>query len=58
MKKILLFALTAAAALTLGEAHEETGNFYHTGILVHNYHTAGTNDSVEFLNGIEVKWFI
>ena len=27
---------TFAAALALGKAHEETGNLYHTGILIHD----------------------
>ena len=29
-----------STALPLGKAHEETGNFYHTGILIHDNKTA------------------
>ena len=37
---------TFTTALTLSKVHEESGNFYHTGILVHNYQTAGSHDRI------------
>ena len=54
-----LGALTArnalAAALPLGKAHEETGNLYHTGILVHNNQSAGAHNGIQLLHGIKIK---
>ena len=43
------------AALTLCKVHEESGNFNHTGILVHNYETARTHDRIERFDRIKVQ---
>ena len=46
---------TFTAGFSLGEAHKETCNLYHTGIFIHNYQTTGTDDRIVFLDRIEVK---
>src|SRR5699024_2936993 len=46
---------TFAAAFSLCKAHKESGDFHHTGILVHDNKSAGSHDSVKFLDRIKIK---
>ena len=39
---------TFSTTLMLGKTHEETGNLYHTGIGIHNYQSAGSDDGIQF----------
>ena len=47
-----------ATGFSLCKAHEETGNLYHTGMLIHDNHSAGSYDCIKFLYGIKIKRFI
>lgn len=46
---------TFSTTLTLGKVHKETGYFYHTGIFIHDYQSAGSHDSIQFLYRIKVQ---
>ena len=43
------------AGFSLSESHEEFRNIDHTGALVHNNQTAGTDDRIVFLNLVKIK---
>src|SRR5699024_2073701 len=49
---------TFSAGLPLGKAHEETGNFYHTGIFIHNNQAAGAHDGIVFLHIVKIQPYI
>ena len=42
--------VTFTAGFFLCKVKEETSHIYHTGVLIHNDHTAGTNDSTCFID--------
>ena len=44
-----------SAGFSLSESHEEFRNIDHTGALVHNNQTAGTDDRIVFLNLVKIK---
>ena len=46
---------TFSAAFSLGEAHEKSCHFYHTGILIHNHKAAGSHDCVKLFHRVKVK---
>ena len=49
---------TFSTGLSLGKTHEETGNLYHTGIGIHNYHSTGSYDCIEFLYRVKIQRLI
>ena len=49
---------TFTAGFSLGKAHKETCNLYHTGMFIHNNQTTGTNDRTVFLNRVKIKGYI